>query len=442
MIKQGDNQEQNTTNEENTPSMTSEDPQSEVVTVVLTANNHLGYDAFGLHKREEWQRRLRDAFQQATNFAIAQRADLFIQAGDLFDTTAPDERDRSFVAARLAQLKQAGVRAIALGGVHDTPSDAQDGNSTPALQISYAQLGALQYLQLIHKGETAETEELEPLLLDIHGILVGVCGLGILADQEGDPLAHLRVRSEIECAAIPMLVLHAPIEGLTNGASRLDTRAQVSRNSIEQQTTFRYILAGYQHTYSHMHIGQTDVIVAGATLSTRNVTTPGNDQAPGFVFMGLASDGVRWCNHVSVDALQLQQLVISTKELWSDSATSSPTERILEQLEPLCGPEAILQMRLEGELTRMQYHQLDLNKIRRYGEGHCFALFIDDSGLSLLVEQDAVLAETGERLSPREELIAVADEWIDATDDEQEKKALRNTKEDLLLAMDDSRGKR
>src|SRR6266487_3267949 len=87
--------------------------REDVITVVLTADNHLGYAAFGQspRKREERQRR---AFQQATDFAIERGIDLFIQAGDLFDTTMPDERDRSFVATRLADLKQAGVHAFAL----------------------------------------------------------------------------------------------------------------------------------------------------------------------------------------------------------------------------------------------------------------------------------------------------------------------------------------
>ena len=98
------------------------DHRDDVITIVLTADNHLGYSGVSQHphKREERQQRLRHAFQQATDFAIVQGVDLFIQAGDLFDTTTPDERDRSFVAARLAQLKQAGVRAFAVGGAHDT----------------------------------------------------------------------------------------------------------------------------------------------------------------------------------------------------------------------------------------------------------------------------------------------------------------------------------
>ena len=97
----------------------------------------------------------------------------------------------------------------------------------------------------------------------------------------------------------------------------------------------------------------------------------------------------------------------------------------------------MVQLCLEGQLTRGQYHQLDLNQIRRYGEEHCFALAIDDSSLEILPELEALSAETGERFSPREELMTLVDEWIDAARDEREKKALRSTREDLLAAMDE-----
>ncbi|GAC1348334.1 MAG: hypothetical protein NVSMB27_15810 [Ktedonobacteraceae bacterium] len=120
---------ENTVEDVLTEASTSEQEQRSdtVVTVVLTADNHLGYNFFGqsARKREEGQQRLRRAFQQATDFAVGQGVDLFIQAGDLFDTPTPDERDRSFVAARLAQLRQADVRVFVVGGVHDTPVGAQ-----------------------------------------------------------------------------------------------------------------------------------------------------------------------------------------------------------------------------------------------------------------------------------------------------------------------------
>lgn len=423
-------------------SFTSDSRRDGVITVVLTADNHLGYTTFGQQprKRAERQQRLRYAFQQAADFAVGQGVDLFIQAGDLFDTVSPDERDRSFVAERLARLKQAGVRTFALGGVHDTPHDIHSslGESTPAPQISYARLGALNYLP-----PTPEQGILEPIILDIHGVLVGICGMGVVAGQEGDILAKLKVIDDIERAAVKVLVLHAPLEGLTNGSSLLDTRAVIQRESILQQSSFDYILAGYSHSYNRTRIGHTDVIIAGATQHI-DFHTP--DTAPGFVFLGIAADGIRWCNHIAVDTLRVQQLVLHTKELWEqsadkDSAAHTPTEQILARLRPLCDAESMIQLRLEGELTRRQYHQLDLNQIRRYGEEQCFALAIDDSSLVLVTEQDSTL-ETGERFSPREELIALADEWIAAASDEQEQKALRATKEELLLALDEVKSRR
>jgi DNA repair protein SbcD/Mre11 len=409
--------------------------RDDVVTVVLTADNHLGYAGVGQpHKRDERQQRLRGAFQQACDFAIAQGVDLFIQVGDLFDTITPDERDRSFVAERLAQLKQAGVQAFALGGVHDTSAElTSTGDTIPAPQMSFARLGALHYFSPALQNDHSE---LEPAIIDLHGVTVGLCGVGVLAGQEGDPLAQLRVRSDIERATIPILLLHAPIEGLADGSSLLDSRALVNQTSIARQTIFKYILAGYHHAYRRLRIAQSELVVAGAS---QHIDFSTLDQAPGFIFMGLAADGIRWCNHIPVDSLVLRRLVIDTQDLWSAGSSNSlsPTNAILERLRPLCDKEAMIQLRLEGELTRNQYHELDLNQIRRYGEEHCFALAIDDSAITLHSEQVAFSSETGERLSPREELIALADEWIAQAAEEQEKKALRNTKEELLLTMDE-----
>jgi hypothetical protein len=60
----------------------------------------------------------------------------------------------------------------------------------------------------------------------------------------------------------------------------------------------------------------------------------------------------------------------------------------------------------------------------------------------LLANVDAFSQEAGERLSPRQELITLADEWISQATSEQEKKALQTTKEELLAAMDELKGKR
>lgn len=463
--------------------MDTDEQKNDVITLVLTADNHLGATIPGHapRKREVFRQRLRQAFQQATDFAIGQGVDLFVQVGDLFDNTHPDEQDRNFVAARLAELKQAGVRAFALGGTHDTPSESrnQRGDMLPAPHVSFARLGALHYFP--PQPEDAPEQEgalrtLRPVLLDVRGTLVGLCGLGngSIGSQhdQSDPLAGVRIDDEIERAALPLLLLSAPIEG-THPATSTGSQ-QVSQASIAAQDAFRVILAGYAHRYQRLTIGQAEVVIAGATQhvefdehegtnssdepdgandSNNSDSSDRSADAPGFVFLGVAADGIRWCRHIDIESISMRRLVISTADLWPQgehagnaenaASAASPTERILEQLRPLCTQETIVQVRLEGELSRQQYHQLETNAIRRYGEAHAFAFLLDDSALTFTFDDDGgepvssrlVAAGFEERLSPREELIALADEWIAGAQDEQEKSALLATKEELLSAL-------
>jgi DNA repair exonuclease SbcCD nuclease subunit len=432
-----------------------------VITLVLTADNHLGYTASSQppRKREQRKQQLRHAFQQAADFAIGQSVDFFVQAGDLFDTTNPDEQDRSFVAERLAQLGHSGIRTVAVGGIHDTSieisskvdrGEADFAASVHAPQLSYARLGALDYFapssgasKSLNTDQAKENKPLEPVVFDIRGTQVCICGLGVVAGQEGDPLEYLPVQSDVERAAISLLILHAPIEGFATETSLADIRAQVNRASISNQSIFRYILAGYHHAYRHVSIGQCDLIVAGAT---QHIDFDDPEDEPGFVFIGLAADGIRWCEHIAVESLQLRRLVVPANELREQGTKDDHidvTESILERLRALCTDDAMVQLRFEGELTRKQYHQLNLNHIRQFGEEHCFALSIDDSALTFLSEKEINSSPGGyvssihrdERFSPREELLALADEWIAAAPDDQERKALQATKEELLVAL-------
>lgn len=428
-----------------------------VITLVLTADNHLGYSTPGLppRKRELRKQQLRHAFQQATDFAIRQSVDFFVQAGDLFDVINPEEQDRSFVAERLAQLSHAGIKTLAVGGIHDTssePSTSLDGakidysSFTSAPQLSYARLGALHYFTRPFEGAVAtnlvqaqENRQLEPVVFDIRSIRVGICGVSVAIGQEGDPLEYLSKPDTLDDVAIALLVLHAPIEGFASVSSSNDIRAQVNRASIANQSIFRHILAGYHHAYRHVSIGQSDVIIAGAT---QHINFDEPDDEPGFIFLGLAADGVRWCEHIAVESLQLRRLVIPARELVQNDSSAEQdeeidiTENVLQRLRPLCSEDTMVQLRFEGELTRQDYHKLDLNQIRHYGEENCFALSIDDSALSFFsADGHTHGVRRAERFSPREELITMTDEWIAAALDDEERKALLATKEELLIAL-------
>ena len=84
----------------------------ETVTAVVTADNHLNryYDRMPPQQLEKRRRYLRRGFHQAVQYAVEHPVDLFLQAGDLFDTPDPRNLDREFVASELGRLRAAGVR--------------------------------------------------------------------------------------------------------------------------------------------------------------------------------------------------------------------------------------------------------------------------------------------------------------------------------------------
>lgn len=160
-----------------------------IVRIVVTADNHLSAYTPKLAPQRlgERRQRLRRAFSHVVDDAIARQAHLFIQAGDLFDSTDPRNLEREFVAAQLARLRNSGIRAFAVSGNHDTPRQrTEHGGYSP--QGIYAQLGGLHYF--------ADSHLIEPVTAEIDGMRVAIAGLSNNpgAAPGGDPLDGVEVR--------------------------------------------------------------------------------------------------------------------------------------------------------------------------------------------------------------------------------------------------------
>jgi DNA repair protein SbcD/Mre11 len=85
-------------------------------TIVHTADNHLGYEQYGLKERfNDFAR----AFLAVVDDALARRADAFLIAGDLFNKRAIDALTLMQAQTGLQKLKDAGIPAIAIEGNHD-----------------------------------------------------------------------------------------------------------------------------------------------------------------------------------------------------------------------------------------------------------------------------------------------------------------------------------
>ena len=88
--------------------------------IIHTADVHLGarHDDLGEQAAAQRERQFA-AFQATVDLALAEKVDLFLIAGDLFDSNVQPRRSVERVAAELKRLAMARIRTVIIPGTHD-----------------------------------------------------------------------------------------------------------------------------------------------------------------------------------------------------------------------------------------------------------------------------------------------------------------------------------
>jgi DNA repair exonuclease SbcCD nuclease subunit len=189
------------------------------VTFIHTADNHLGYEQYGLKERfNDFAR----AFLAVVDAAVEQRADAFLIAGDLFNKRAIDALTLMQAQAGFERLREAGIPAIAIEGYHDR-SYYRDGTSW----LQFLCWNKLLYLlsPLMHDGVPELTpwdpETLRGAYLDLRGGRVRVYGLpwygtSTARVMESFARALAAAREEGREAGVDyrLLLMHTGIDGI------------------------------------------------------------------------------------------------------------------------------------------------------------------------------------------------------------------------------------
>ena len=88
--------------------------------LIHTADVHLGarHDDLGEQAAAQRERQFA-AFKAAIDLALSEKVDLFLIAGDLFDSNVQPRRSVERVAAELKRLADAKIRTVIIPGTHD-----------------------------------------------------------------------------------------------------------------------------------------------------------------------------------------------------------------------------------------------------------------------------------------------------------------------------------
>ncbi|HCF87519.1 MAG TPA: hypothetical protein DEV72_20220, partial [Ktedonobacter sp.] len=427
------------------------------VRVVLTADNHLSAYSPKLSptKLAARRRRLGMAFKQTVDTAIERKAHLFIQAGDLFDSVDPRNREREFVAEQLMRLQSAGIRTFGVSGNHDTPRQrTEQGGFAP--QSIYHQLGGMHYF--------TSSDRLEPVQVDVAGLRLAIAGLSYHPNipPGADPLDEVKMVDSDDVIAgsdLGVLILHAAIEG---HAFPGEMETIVRRGSLMRFDGFRIVLVGHVHAYARFSISDKAVVVCGAT---ERMEFGQNEDKIGFVYLELNSSGLHHAEHIPIRPQPRHIVTIRTTELWpplrpdqslqsdlaptlekgtvqiGETSTLPVTERIIQKVEPYFTEEAMVRLNLEGPITRENYHSLDLRSLWLYGQQRVFSFEVNESRLFLTNDLSQERVERGERIAPREMLEAIAQEWMVQADTPDARAILTKTRQRVLDRYDELSGR-
>ncbi|MGE5335526.1 MAG: metallophosphoesterase family protein [Nitrososphaerota archaeon] len=217
---------------------------------VHTADNHLGYEQYGVKERfNDFTR----AFWAIIDDAIARKADAFVIAGDLFNKRAIDARTLMHAQEGLARLRDAGIPAVAIEGNHDR-SYYRDG-------VSWLEFLCWQNLLIllnpyfesgVPKLTPWNQDEMRGAYLDLKGGKLRIYGLPWYGASTPRVLKSLAeqlesIREAEDAAGVEyrLLMLHTGVEGIVPALHGLPQRSDFEplRGLVD------YVALGHVHKH-------------------------------------------------------------------------------------------------------------------------------------------------------------------------------------------------
>ena len=388
------------------------------IRLITTADNHLGryYGRMPGRVLEERRQRIREAFARPLDYAIETRADMVLLAGDLFDTPNPRNPERVHLARKLRELGRASIPVVAIGGNHDAPrSSTEEGGHLPL--AVYHELEALHFF-----GAMNEDRVLHPIVFNLKGYRVAVAGITPNTNlrPDDDPLEGVTF-PDME-ADLRVLLVHAGIEGTMYEGGE----AMIKRAKVDSLENVDILVAGNVHRYDSFKIGQTQVVIPGATEwmdfgEARSFT-------PGFAEIEISSGKQINVRHIRTNPQPRAEIRVNVAELETDD----PTLTVLIRLNEYANKDALAKLIIEGTLDRERYTRLNFSAIDEHARESFFFCDIDMSGLTLEFEDRQVPASSLRR-SISDEINQVID-YLSSQDVSADERAGYDLTREALLA--------
>jgi len=292
-----------------------------------TADVHLGARHADLGEQAAAQReRQFAAFKAAVDLAIAERVDIVLIAGDLFDSNTQPRRSVERVAAELKRLVAAKIRTVVIPGTHDVYDRAS--------------------LYRVHDlatmaGSTVDDDLVTVLTPDRPSVHLAACDVvvhgPVFATKRApySPLRDLKVTpGEVATWNVGMVHGSLAIPDRTDRDEVVVTRAEIEATGLD------YLALGHWHSAQQGKAGSTTYAYSGAPEPVA-VTQDG----AGKVLL-IALDEVAGVRSVTIEERTVGRTRFEKLDI--DASTLADQPELVKLLAARADPDLVLDIRLTG----------------------------------------------------------------------------------------------
>ena len=332
--------------------------------IIHTADVHLGarHDDLGDQASAQRERQFA-AFTAAVDLALAEKVDLFLIAGDLFDSNVQPRRSVERVAAQLKRLAESKIRSVIIPGTHDCYDRASIYRAYDLKALAGSGPNDDLVTVLTPDRPSVHFEACDAI---VHGPVFATkkaphSPLRDLAGRPGDPPATWRIGMVHGSIAIP---------GKTERDDVVITGEEIAA------TGFDYLALGHWHSSQQARAGRVPYAYAGAP----EPVALHQDRAGKVLLVELEeTDGRRL---VTVQERQVGATRFEKVEI--DAARVSSQPALIETLRKKGDPDLVLDARVVG--VRPDELDLHLDEIEAALAGSFLKVRVRDASLPALTE--------------------------------------------------------
>lgn len=328
-----------------------------------TADVHLGARHADLGDQASAQReRQFAAFKASIDLALAEKVDLFLIAGDLFDSNVQPKRSVERAAAEIGRLAAAKIRTVIVPGTHDVYDRA-----------SVYRAYDLEALAGSDPDDDLVTV-LTPEVPDVHLAACDTVVYGRVFATKRAPHSPLQDfgASADDRATWKIGMVHGAlsIPGRTDGDEVVFTREEIAASGLD------YLALGHWHSAQQDRAGSVTYAYAGAP----EPVALDQDRAGKVLLVTLDGTGAK--KQVAIEERPVGRTRFERQEIDAAAIASQPA--LVEQLAARADPDLVLDVRLVG--VRPDELDLDTDEVEARLKSTFLRVRVRDASMPALTE--------------------------------------------------------